>query len=178
MKILFFFIGLFCSKIILCQIEPSILDGVYIQEHIPTTNSLKSRSLLYIEELKNEKARDSIISFDSLQLHYSHSSYGIIFKDTVLSISKDHFIISNLQQSNLFMRRLAYRYNLVLANFCDRIVIEQGGEEVFEIRYYNFIAGSASRSYFLFDELLDYMNHLRNVTSKLDKPIFPEFNTD
>ncbi|MCB9189022.1 MAG: hypothetical protein H6599_07040 [Flavobacteriales bacterium] len=169
-----FFLTCYCAVGQL-PVKPGVLDGIYIQEHIPSKSHPTQRPVSI--EVVGDTALDfqsKEITTDSLTLVYTHSSYGMVLKklDTVINVNDE--IVEQLIEENKFFHKYKYRYIPVLASFTDKIELFEKGILVFSITYFNFVNEAyCNGGSVLFDELVLKMFELRTVAPELK-----EFNTD
>jgi hypothetical protein len=163
------------------QVESGVLDGVYIVEPTIPRKKMCPSGLIYIEELEDTitKIEWMALTADSLELVYTHSTYGVITKQSQSMIGVDDPIVTNLLLEGQMFCSHRFLYSLVLANFMDRIQLYHEGELVFSVSYYNFNRDACYREYsVLLDELLTKMVECRRSAKRLEEPIYPNFNID
>lgn len=171
---------LICLGFNFAQVESGVLDGVYVQEHIPTRGRPIQNYPIYVEELQdtllNIEWTDLVM--DSLEFRYAHSTYGVITKKIELKISVNDALVTELINSGYFFCSHRYLHTGILANFSDKIQIFQENQLVFSISYYNFTIDVRVKGNVLFDKLLSRMEELRAIAPELEEPFYPNFSTD
>lgn len=167
------------SHLTLAQDESGVLDGVFVEEIIPTRSHVYQRPI-YVDKLEDTILNIEYVDLtaDSLELRYTHSTYGLVVKELDSVVKLNDILVQKLIKEGHFYCSHRYVYSLVLANFTDRIQFFHEGELVFSISYYNFIneAYWKGRSV-LFDDLILKMRELRAIAPSLNTP-YVETNTD